>query len=229
MKSDEKWLSSNEKRSFDILFSSAAVAIAAPLGVAALTAVMIENRHRPIFRQERVGSPDEELWIPKLRTLAGPIEHRPSENGHNHTRATGKLSKLVRKIHLDETPQFGLVLTGKMSVVGPRPIVKPEFEEIMDSLTPAEQDEWLTARRISKPGLVNRLSPAQHTHGYENSPLHVAEADITYARNASKDEDNRIILDTTQAVIADLFSRVVATSRVSNQPNSDGDDRRAPA
>jgi len=229
MKSGEKWLSSNEKRSFDILFSSAAVAIAAPLGIAALVAVMIENRHKPMFRQERVGSPGEELWIPKLRTLAGPIEHRPSENGHNHTRATGKLSKLVRKIHLDETPQFGLVLTGKMSVVGPRPIVKPEFEKIMDSLTPAEQEEWLTVRRISKPGLVNRLSPAQHTHGYENSPLQVAEADITYAQNASKDEDSRIVLDTTRAVIADLFSRAVAMSRASNQLGSDVDDRQAPA
>ena len=115
-------------------------------------------------------------------------------------------------MHLDETPQFGLVLTGKMSVVGPRPIVRPEFEEIMDSLTPAEQDEWLVARRISKPGLVNGLSPAQHTQGYENSPLRVVEADITYAHNASKDEDKRIILDTTRAVIADLFSRSVRMS-----------------
>jgi len=61
MKSGEKWLFSNEKRSFDILFSTASVAIAAPLGIAALTVLMIENRHKPMFRQERVGSPDAEL------------------------------------------------------------------------------------------------------------------------------------------------------------------------
>lgn len=206
MKSGEEWLKSKEKRLFDILFSSATSVLLLPMGTVALMAVMIENRHMPIFRQERIGSPKTELWVPKLRTLDGPIEHRPSQNGHSHTRAVGKLSRLVRKMHLDETPQLGLVVAGKMSVVGPRPIVKPEFEEIMDSLDPSERSEWLKARRISKPGLVNGLSPAQHTPGYENSPREVAAADIAYAQDASWDEDKRIILETTRSVSADLSS-----------------------
>ncbi len=228
VKSGEEWLKSSEKRSFDILFSSAASALAMPLGTAALIAVMIENRHMPIFRQERIGNPDIELWVPKLRTLAGPIEHQPSQNGHTHTRAAGKLSRLVRKMHLDETPQFGLVLAGRMSVVGPRPIVKPEFEEIMDSLDPSDQSEWLMARKISKPGLVNGLSPAQHIPGYENSPQEVAAADIAYTQNASWDEDKRIILETTRSVIADLLSRRAASSSMNYDETALQSDHEVP-
>lgn len=203
----ETWLSSKQKRIFDLCFSSTAAALAAPLGVAALVAVMIENRHPPVFLQERIGNPEQELLVPKLRTLAGPIENRPSEKGHNHPRAVGKLSRLVRRLHLDELPQVPSVLIGDMSVVGPRPVVEEEFEKIMDSLSPAEQIKWIEARKAGKPGLVNSQSPAQHTPGYENNPRSVAEADILYAETASWEEDQRIILETTRAVIADLFAK----------------------
>lgn len=205
MKSGERWLKSKEKRSFDILFSTTASTLALPLGLTAMVALAVENRQNPFFCQKRVGNPDRELWVPKLRTLAGPVEHLPSAKGHDHERAAGMFSSLVRRTHIDETPQFALVMRGGMSVVGPRPIVKPEFDEIMDNLSPSEQDEWRAARRACKPGLVNALSPAQHVDGYENNPRLVAESDITYVQTASRKEDRRIIIATARAVIADLF------------------------
>lgn len=207
MKTGEEWLTSRQKRSFDMIFSSTVSTLAAPIGAASLTAVMLENRHFPVFHQERVGNPDNVLYVPKLRTLVGPIDHEPSYHGHNHARAVGKLSRLVRKMHVDETPQLGLVLSGKMSVVGPRPVVRAEFEEIMDSLSPSEQTEWLMARRVSKPGLVNGLSAAQHRPGYINDSREIAATDIAYAQHASWDEDKRIIRETTESVVADLFNR----------------------
>lgn len=213
MKTGEAWLRSKEKRAFDVWFSSMASPLALPLGVAASVALMLENHHTPMFWQQRVGACDELLRVPKLRTLAGPIEHQASQNGYDHARAAGKLSRWVRKTHFDELPQFGLVIAGTMSVVGPRPIVRSEFEEIMDALTPPEQSDWLTARAMSKPGLANSRSPAQHARGYTNSPLEVAEADITYAEMASWTEDKRIIETTLRAVTADVLHRPVASSR----------------
>ncbi len=207
MTAGEQWLRSPEKRSFDIAFSSLAIPFSIPIGMAALAVVMLENRHAPFFFQERIGNPDEVLLLPKVRTLSGPVEYTASDTGHNHVRATGKVSKLVRKSHIDELPQLGLVTTGHMSVVGPRPIVRSEFENVMDSLSSVEQTEWLHARRMSKPGLVNSLSLDQHIPEYENTAQDVAAADIAYAHEASSQVDRRIILQTARTVLADLVAR----------------------
>ena len=202
----QEWLQGKGKRGFDLLFASTMSTVATPLAFAALTALMIENRQPPLFLQERVGKPGEALSVPKMRTLRGPVQNTASNTGHVHERA-GATSQLLRSLHIDELPQLALVMRGTMSVVGPQPIVGAEFDTIMGTLSVREQKEWREARTGSKPGLVNRLSIAQHTPGYQNNPRDVAEADIRYYHTASAREDARIITGTLQQVLGDIGVR----------------------
>lgn len=204
MKSGEQWLVSKEKRAFDVLTATCAAPAALILGGAALTASVIEGRHTPIFIQNRHTNAETLIKIPKIRTLAGPVEHGISENGHKHHRVAGALMSLARKSHADELPQIVLVASGHMTVVGPRPIVAQEYEAIMDNLSAGEQREWELARTLCKPGLLNQLSAHQHTEGYQNNLRSTAEADIDYMHRASLSFDLSIIHQTATAIVNDL-------------------------
>lgn len=206
MKSGTDWLRSPGKRSFDLLLVAGMLPPAVLLGGAALAVVAAENGWPPFFLQERVGrNPTGPLLrIPKFRTLAGPVDHQASPAGHNHARAAGIMSAWIRRVHLDEVPQLWPVLAGDMSVVGPRPIVPIEYDQVMDSLNKAERKKWLTARSACKPGLISRLSVSQHLPGYANDPRKVAESDIAYLEKASLAEDIKTVLKVAEAVSGDL-------------------------
>lgn len=204
MKTGEQWLTSKDKRAFDVLAASCATPTALILGTAALAASAIEGQHMPIFLQDRHTNRENIIKMPKIRTLTGPIDHDISENGHRHHRVAGALMSLARKTHADELPQIALLASGDMSVVGPRPIVAQEYEAIMDNLSPAEQLEWEQARTLCKPGLVNRLSAHQHLAEYSNDLRRTAEADIEYRHQASLSTDLLIIRQTIGAIARDL-------------------------
>ena len=117
------------KRSLDVMFSGAALTVLAfPL---ALIATLIKiTSHGPIFyRQERMGLDGKAFTVYKFRSMedgaedvTGPIWARD-----NDLRVT-RLGHWLRRLDLDELPQFWNVLRGDMSIVGPRP-ERPYFVE----------------------------------------------------------------------------------------------------
>lgn len=108
------------KRAFDIVVSAAALVIVLPVLVLLTIGTILALRCNPFFAQERVGRDGSRFRIVKLRTLP------PSTpaNADKHVIAgyhTPAFCRLLRSLHVDELPQLFLVLTGKMSLVGPRP------------------------------------------------------------------------------------------------------------
>ena len=109
------------KRIFDVLFSSAALAVGWPLGVAIGLAVRLTSPGPAIYRQARYGQHGQEILVWKFRTM------RVTEEGAGVTQAkrgdarVTPLGAFLRRTSLDELPQFVNVLAGTMSVVGPRP------------------------------------------------------------------------------------------------------------
>lgn len=115
------------KRAFDICFSAIVLLVTAPLF--ALIAVLIRlTSPGPIFFvQERVGLSGKTFLMYKFRTMhCGPESESDTcwTTAKDNRRTT--LGSLLRKISLDELPQFVNVLKGNMSVVGPRP-ERPHF------------------------------------------------------------------------------------------------------
>ncbi len=94
------------KRLFDIIFSLIALLIfGLPIIIISLI-IVFKEKHRIIFRQERVGLNGKPFMIMKFQTMTNEV---PTKTG-----------RILRKTGLDELPQFLNVLKGEMSIVGPR-------------------------------------------------------------------------------------------------------------
>ena len=117
------------KRVFDFLFSATVLAVIWPALLLLAAAVKVSSRGPVFYRQERMGLDGRRFEMLKFRTMdpdaevrTGPVWARPSDQ-----RRTG-LGAFLRRLSLDELPQFWNVLRGDMSVVGPRP-ERPVFVE----------------------------------------------------------------------------------------------------
>ncbi len=115
------------KRAFDIVFSITAIMIAGPLMLLTALAIRIDSAGPIFFVQERVGLNGRSFRMYKFRTMSchDPQESETRWTTKNDARCT-RLGRLLRRLSLDELPQFFNVLKGDMSVVGPRP-ERPHF------------------------------------------------------------------------------------------------------
>jgi len=138
------------------------VAVAPALGASMLTIRAISGRS-PLIAHRRLGLNGEPFWILKLRTMwdrserprsaaaAGWIEYLkdttvPVIKGAPDPRVTSRLAAFCRRYSVDELPQLLQVVTGKMGLVGPRPLTPRE----MDAYYGADSGEVLSVR----PGLT---------------------------------------------------------------------------
>lgn len=129
------------KRAFDILFSSAVLVGFSWLFLIVAIAIKIDDPEGPVFfAQERVGRDGERFKMYKFRSMCSDAEEKLAElqslnekDGPvfkiaNDPRIT-RVGRVIRKLSIDELPQFINVLVGDMSVVGPRPPLPKEVEK----------------------------------------------------------------------------------------------------
>ena len=126
------------KRGFDIVFSLLALIFISPVLLMIALAVKLDSEGPVLYISERIGRNGKRFRFLKFRTmvqdadsLRGALLHLNERQGHlfkmsNDPRMT-RLGRLLRRYSLDELPQFFNVLTGKMSVVGPRPCLPSEY------------------------------------------------------------------------------------------------------
>lgn len=140
------------KRAFDIVASVFALLLLSPLLIVITILIFITDPGNPFFIQKRVGKDGKLFNMYKFRSMQKNAEQVKSElmdqnevDGPlfkitNDPRVT-KVGAFIRKTSIDELPQLVNILTGEMSVIGPRPFI------------PAEQAELPDQRLIVKPGL----------------------------------------------------------------------------
>jgi exopolysaccharide biosynthesis polyprenyl glycosylphosphotransferase len=156
MTSPKRALALGVKRSLDIVGSSFALLLLAPVFAACAAAVKLTSKGPILFRQTRVGVGGREFACFKFRTMrvgaqaqqellrASSLQDGPAFKMAGDPRITA-VGRLLRKFSLDELPQFLNVLRGDMSLVGPRPPIPTEVDRY----------EWWQRRRVSvKPGLT---------------------------------------------------------------------------
>ena len=135
--------SSPGARALDVAVAAVLLALCLPVMVVAAVGAGLSLRTNPFFVQERVGLGGRPFRFVKIRTL--PLEVPTYVDKHQLTRwAIPPFCRLLRRLHLDELPQLLLVLTGQMSLVGPR----PEMAHLHDAMGP----ELAAARTTRRPG-----------------------------------------------------------------------------
>ena len=109
------------KRGFDFLVALIGLILLSPLFLVLSVMIIRDSRGGVFFRGERVGQHGESFRIYKFRSMIPDCEGKGKWNvGDDDDRIT-KVGHFLRKTKLDELPQLINVLTGDMSLVGPRP------------------------------------------------------------------------------------------------------------
>lgn len=135
------------KRLLDIILSFSALAVLAiPMVIFALI-VKLDSRGPVLFWQKRVGARKETFMMPKFRSMytETPAE-MPTHLLSDPDRWITPVGRIYRKLSIDELPQILSILTGKMSIIGPRPALWNQADLI------AERDKY--GANDVRPGLT---------------------------------------------------------------------------
>jgi len=129
------------KRAFDLVVGSLIGILVAPILAVAALAIRLEDGGPVIYGNRRVGVEEEEFTCLKLRTMRtgaegeqGGLEEANEADGplfkiREDPRVT-RVGKVLRRLSIDELPQLWNVLRGEMSLVGPRPLPRRDYERL---------------------------------------------------------------------------------------------------
>jgi exopolysaccharide biosynthesis polyprenyl glycosylphosphotransferase len=187
------------KRGMDVAISFTVLTLTAPLMLFIALSIKLSSRGPVFYIQERIGRGGRRFRMLKFRTMVADAEKRGEEladqSAHpiwlllEHDPRITRLGRFLRHTSLDELPQFWNVLTGDMSLVGPRPM-PPDVDEHISGwgrrrldLTPGITGLWQVLGRTSIP--------------FEE----MVKLDYLYVTNWSLWQDVRLLVHTLPAVI----------------------------
>jgi lipopolysaccharide/colanic/teichoic acid biosynthesis glycosyltransferase len=159
------------KRSLDLALSITLLVVFAPLLAFTALRIKLESPGPALFWQERMGAEGRRFRIVKFRTMYVDAEERKAELTHlnKHTEDGPTMFKIpddpritpfghvLRRWSIDELPQLWNVLRGEMSLVGPRPLILAEDENVVGAgrqrlrLTPGVTGLWQVLGRSDIP------------------------------------------------------------------------------
>ena len=188
------------KRVLDVVGSAVGLILLSPLVLG--TAIVLRVREGPpvFFRQTRVGLHGRPFTIYKFRTMIPDAEEQLDDIWHLNERSAvafkatddpriTRVGGFLRRTSIDELPQLWNVLTGSMSLVGPRPPLPSEVEEY---------DIWHRRRLSMKPGITGLWQvEARHEPDFDRWVEH----DLVYIDGWSMWLDLKILLKTLPALV----------------------------
>ncbi len=177
------------KKTLDFLLSLLFILLTFPLQVVIFFILLFELREFPIFIQKRGISTRKLFYIIKFKTIPSNVsfKHKNIFYKKEYGKFIGKFSSFLRRSGLDELPQLFNVLTGSMSLIGPRPLMLDDLI-IMKKYHPREYGKRVNLRL--KPGLSGMWQLfGDRSKGVEN----LLELDTKYAREKSFLTDMKLL------------------------------------
>jgi exopolysaccharide biosynthesis polyprenyl glycosylphosphotransferase len=191
------------KRLLDILISSLILLVLSPIILLIAIAIKLDSRGPVFFRQVRAGRGDSRFKLIKFRSMYKDAEERKRSYEEQNESDDGVMFKIkrdpritrvgsfLRRTSLDEIPQLFNVLTGEMSLVGPRPLILKESKH-------AAQD-WHARRLDLRPGITGLWQIS----GRSDVPFQeMIQFDYQYVSGWSLARDIQILLATVPVVLS---------------------------
>lgn len=172
------------KRLLDIIISLVALIIASPIFLIVAIAIKLDDNGPIIFKQKRLTRDGEIFEIYKFRSMKQNVGDQPASVNDDRITPVGQF---LRKLRIDEVPQFLNILKGEMSVVGPRPESIYLNDEILEELP------QFAFRLKVKAGLTGY---AQIFGKYNTNPKSKLLLDLEYIENYTVFSDIKLILQT---------------------------------
>jgi len=180
------------KRALDIAVAGIAIIVLAPLFAVIAAAIRVTSPGPVLYRWPVVGEGGRPLKAYKFRTMVADAD-RLKKHLLNRNEARGPIFKMrndprvthigrvLRKFSLDELPQLWTVLKGDMSLVGPRPVLVDEWEQM---------EAWHRRKLSTKPGIVCLW----HVRGQPRDLNEWVRLDLEYVDNWSLWLDLKLLL-----------------------------------
>jgi len=183
------------KRLIDIIASLVALTILFPVFVVVAIGIKIGSKGPVIYSQERVGLHGHAFKMHKFRSMYSDAEKSGPQLSKKDDARITKIGRFLRKVRLDEVPQFYSVLKGDMSLVGYRPERRYYIDKIV-----ARAPEYRLLFKI-KPGIT---SWGQVKYGYAENVDQMVDRlkyDLLYLENMSLAMDFKIMIYTVLIVV----------------------------
>jgi lipopolysaccharide/colanic/teichoic acid biosynthesis glycosyltransferase len=187
MRPPQQWYPS-AKRLFDLAIALLLLVPTLAVLTALATAALVLHGRPVMLFQQRIGRHGRPFVIVKLRTMAGPTGKGRAFREHH--RLTG-FGSTIRRLRLDEIPQILHVLTGTMSLVGPRPLIPEHLAEVGGG----------GRRHDVRPGITCFAQLELAEYGYLDKHRQIS-LDEEYVENISLRTDLAIVQRTVMALFA---------------------------
>lgn len=184
------------KRIFDICAAIILLIVFSPLMLITAVLIALEDGFPILYRQERVGLNGRLFNVIKFRSMRRDAESdgKPRWAAKNDDRVT-RVGRVIRKLRIDELPQLFSVLSGDMSMVGPR----PERAYFVDQLT--KEIPFYAVRHSVKPGVTGWAQVRYHYGATVDDAVQKLQYDLYYVKNHTLLLDLVVLFETVGVVV----------------------------
>lgn len=172
------------------------LAVSLPVAIIAALLIKLESRGPIFYKQERIGKNGRIFNVIKFRSMKMDAEADglPVWAATDDERVT-RIGRVIRKLRIDEIPQFWNILKGEMNFVGPRP-ERPHFVKQL-----ATEISYYEHRHLVAPGLTG-WAQIKYPYGASVSDaIQKLQYDLYYIKNQSLTLDMVIVFETIKTVL----------------------------
>ena len=186
------------RRLLDVLLSVVGLVLSLPIMMFTAVAIRLDSRGPILYRQTRVGQRNRTFTIMKFRSMRLDAEPGGPVWAEEDDPRVTRVGRVIRKLRIDELPQFINIIRGEMTFVGPRP-ERPEFVSRLEREIP-----YYSQRHLVKPGLTGWAQVRYPYCASVEDAIQKLQYDLYYIKNQSLLLDVITLFETVRIV---LFGR----------------------